>query len=133
MAEPGVLFFAGSDNGEHAKCSKLLSKHSQNGFFVGTTSHCTTAHIQQTSAHRNDTNKTQKQWSIEHSLVMVPVFKKFIQGRLVTCKTKYGKWKCTSCDKFVHSYCSCTSGLMFCTDCFGNHHPELAMDDYKRT
>ena len=33
---------------------------SQNGFFVGTMSHCTTAHIQQTSAHRNNTNKAQK-------------------------------------------------------------------------
>ena len=60
MAELGVLFFAGSDNGEYAKCRKLLRKHSQNGFFVSMTSHCTTAHIQQTSAHRNDTNKAQK-------------------------------------------------------------------------
>ena len=77
--------------------------------------------------------RRKKRRSIEHSLVMVPVFKIFIQGRLVTCKTKYGKWKCTSCDKFVHSYCSCTSGLMFCTDCFGNHCAELAMDDYKST
>ena len=60
MAEPGVLFFVGSNNGECAKCSKLLRKHSQNGIFVGTMSHCTTAHIQQTSVHRNDTNKAQK-------------------------------------------------------------------------
>ena len=77
--------------------------------------------------------RRKKRQSIEHSLVMVPVFKKFIQGQLVTCKTKYGKWKCTSCNKFVCSYCSCTSGLMFCTDCFGNHHAELAMDDCKST
>ena len=60
MAKLGVLFFAGSDNGERGKCSKLLCKHSQNGFFVGTMSHCTTGHIQQTSVHRNNTNKVQK-------------------------------------------------------------------------
>ena len=60
MAELGVLVFAGSDNGECVKCSKLLCKHSQNGFFVGMMSHCTTAHIQQTSVHRNNTSKEQK-------------------------------------------------------------------------
>ena len=47
-----------------------------------------------------------------HALTMVPVNKKFIQGRLVNCKTKYGKWKCTNRPKFVHSYCSCHQ------DCF---------------
>ena len=33
---------------------------SQNGFFVSMMSHCTTAHIQQKSVHRNNTNKAQK-------------------------------------------------------------------------
>ena len=62
-----------------------------------------------------------------HTLTMVPINKKFNQGRLVNCKTKYGKWKCTNCPKFLHSYCSCTPGALFCTDCFGDHHAEVAV------
>ena len=47
--------------------------------------------------------KCRKQGTIEHSLIMVPIYKKILQGRLVSCKTKYGKWKCTDCSKFVRS------------------------------
>ena len=77
--------------------------------------------------------KWKKRGSIQHSLIMVPVYKKIIQGRLVSCKMKYGKWKCTNCSKFVRSYCSCTQGLMFCTDCFGNHRADLTIDDTRNT
>ena len=70
--------------------------------------------------------KRPRRGSLEHSLTMVPTNKKFVQGRLVPCKTKYGKWKCTDCQKFVRSYCTCTPGLMFCVDCFGNHRAECA-------
>ena len=77
--------------------------------------------------------KRKKRGSIQHSLVMIPVYKKIIQGRLVSCKTKYGKWKCTDCSKFVRSYCSCTQGLMFCTDFFGNHRANLAIDNTHNT
>ena len=47
--------------------------------------------------------KRRKRGTIEHSLIMVPIYKKIIQGRLVSCKTKYGKWKCMDCSKFVRS------------------------------
>ena len=77
--------------------------------------------------------KCQKQGIVKHSLIMVPIYKKFLQGRLVSCKTKYGKWKCTDCSKFVRSYCSCTPGLMSCTDCFGNHRADLVMDNPNNT
>ena len=77
--------------------------------------------------------KHQKQGTVEHSLIMVPIYKKNLQGQLVSCKMKYGKWKCMDCSKFVRSYCSCTPGLMFCTDCFGNHHADLAMNDPNNT
>ena len=40
---------------------------------------------------------------------------------------KYGEWKCTNCPKFVRKYCSCTPGLMFCADCFGDHHAVIAI------
>ena len=73
------------------------------------------------------TRKHRRHGSLEHSLIMVPIFRKFIQGRLQKCKMKYGKWKCTNCPKFVHSYCSCTPGLMFCADCFGDHHAAIAI------
>ena len=78
---------------------------------------------------QNDGRRLRKRGSTDHALVMVLQFKKFIQGRLVTCKTKYGKWKCTNCSKFVRNYCSCTPGLMFCIDCFGDHRADVAMAD----
>ena len=77
--------------------------------------------------------KRKTRGSIQHRLIMVPVDKKIIQGQLVSCKTKYGKWKCTDCSKFVRSYCSCLQGLMFCTDCFGNHRADLAIDNTHNT
>ena len=58
---------------------------------------------------------------------------KIIQGRLMPCKTKYGKWKYTNCSKFVCSYCMCTPGLMFCVDCFANHRVEVATAQYVDT
>ena len=71
--------------------------------------------------------KRPRHGSLEHSLTMVPMNKQFVQGRLVPCKTKYGKWKCTDCKKFVRSYCTCMPGLMFCVHCFGNHRAECTM------
>ena len=73
------------------------------------------------------TRKCGRHGSLEHSLIMVPIFQKFIQGQLQKCKTKYGKWKCTNCPKFVHSNCSCTPGLMFCADCFGDHRTAVTV------
>ena len=53
-------------------------------------------HLEQEQASR----KHPRQGTTAHTLIMVPTHTKFIQGRLVTCKTKYGKWKCTDCSKF---------------------------------
>ena len=61
-------------------------------------------HLEQEQASR----KCPRRCTTAHTLIMVLTHKKFIRGRMVTCKTKYGKWKCTDCSKFVHSYCSCT-------------------------
>ena len=72
-------------------------------------------------------SKKRPRWaSMEQSLIMVPKYKQIIQRQLVPCKMKYGKWKCSNCSKFVHSYCTCTPGLMFCVDCFANHRLEVA-------
>ena len=66
-----------------------------------------------------------KRRSVDHVLLTVPHFKKFVKGRLVNCKTKYGKWKCTDCSRSVRSYCSCTPGLMYCTECYANHCADM--------
>ena len=133
LTESGVLFSVGFDNGECPKCSNLLCKNTQMD--------CLSARrliakqlINNKYLRSQLTPKKQKRrGSVQHSLVMVPIYKKIIQGRLVSCKTKYGKWKCTDCSKFVRSYCSCTPGLMFCTDCFGNHHADFAINDTHNT
>ena len=71
--------------------------------------------------------------SVDHVLMTVPHFKKFVKGRLVNCKTKYGKWKCTDCSRNVGSYCSCTPGLMYCTECYANHRADIAGEEKQAT
>ena len=77
--------------------------------------------------------KHQKRRSVEHTLTMVPPYKKIVHGRLTNCKTQYGKWKCTDFTKIIRTYCSFTPGLMYCTDCYGNHHADVAGDDKDKT
>ena len=72
--------------------------------------------------------KCPKCHSIEHVLTMVPPYK-FFQGKLTNCKMKYGKWKCTDCAHIVRLYCLCTPGLMYCTDCYGNHNADVTGDE----
>ena len=43
--------------------------------------------------------------SVDHVLMRVLHFKKFVKGRLENCKTKYSKLKCTNCSQNVRSYC----------------------------
>ena len=86
--------------------------------------HSKAAYIQPLLTGQRDNKEAWKAWVIgaqpHHGA-------KFIQGQLQKCKTKYGKWKCTNCPKFVRSYCSCTPGLMFCADCFGDHRAAVAI------
>ena len=74
-----------------------------------------------------------KHHSVDHVLMTVLHFKKFVKGQLVNCKIKYSKWKCTDCSQNVRSYCSCTPGLMFCTECYGNHRADLAGEEKQAT
>ena len=60
LAESGVLFSVGFDNGERPKCSNLLYKNTQNGLFVGETSHCQVTNQQQVFAQSIDAQKTEK-------------------------------------------------------------------------
>ena len=74
-----------------------------------------------------------KRHSVDHVLMTVLHFKKFVKGQLENCKTKYDKWKCTNCSRNVRSYCSCTPGLMFCTECYGNCCADLAGEEKQAT
>ena len=133
LAKLGVLFSVGFDNGERPKCSNLLCKNTQNGLFVGETSHCQATNQQQVFAQSIDAKKMEKMQFNPAQPHHGPYLQKIFQGQLVGCKRKYGKWKCMDCSKFVRSYCSCTPGLMFCTDCFGNHRADLAIDSTHNT
>ena len=112
---------------EHPKCGLLLPQQVKNGCTAISSSYCNTVYIQLSFGAKTcfqGTSKTRYNSSHTHHGA---THKKFIQGRLVTCKTKFGKWKCTDCSNFVRSYCSCTPGLMFCTYSFGNHRADVAM------
>ena len=128
LAESCVLFFVGRDHGQCAKCSNLLPKKPK---LDSLQARCLIAKALINNVHLQTGTTPQKclkHCSVEHVLTMVPPYKKFVQGQLTNCKTKYGKWKCTDCAHIVRSYCSCTRGLMYCTDCYGNHHADVAGD-----
>ena len=74
-----------------------------------------------------------KRHSVDHVLLTVPHFKKIVKGRLVNCKTKYGKWKCTKSSRNLRSYCSCTPGLMYCTECYANHRADIGGEENQAT
>ena len=72
-------------------------------------------------------SKWRRRGPIDHFLIMLP--KKIIKnGRLVACKDPYQRQTCGVCrTKRCRSYCSCTPGLILCTDCYANHRAEIAM------
>ena len=80
LAKSGVLFSVGFDNGERPKCSNLLCKNTQNGLFVGETSHCQATDQQQVFAQSIGAKKRKRHGSVQHSLVMVPIYKKLFRG-----------------------------------------------------
>ena len=60
LAKSGVLFSVGFDNGECPKCSNLPCKNTQNGLFVGETSHCQATNQQQVFVQSIDAQKMVK-------------------------------------------------------------------------
>ena len=71
--------------------------------------------------------KWRRRGPIDHFLIMLPK-KIIINGRLVVCKDPYQRQTCgVCCTKHCRSYCSCTPGLILCTDCYANHRAEIAM------
>ena len=38
-------------------------------------------------------------------------------------------YRCMDCTPIVRLYCLCTPGLMYCTDCYGNHHADVEGDE----
>ena len=120
------LFSSRHHHCQHTKCSCVFPQQAKIGCHAITTTNCKAIDIQLLFDGKKLSKKHPRWGSMEHSLIMVPKNKTIIQGRLVPCKMKNGKWKCTNCSNFVYSYCTCTPVLMFCVDCFANHRVEVA-------
>ena len=68
-----------------------------------------------------------------HHLVTLSTFKKFEQGRLVKCKSKYQTWKCSCRAAHVRTFCICTPGVLYCSECYAEHISEAAVNDLIET
>ena len=128
LAQLCALFLVGCDHGQCAKRSNLLPKKPK---LDSLQAQCLISKALFNNVHLctgMTPQKCPKRHSIEHVLTMVQPYK-FFQGKLTNCKIKYGKWKCTDCAHIVRLYCLCTPGLMYCTDCYANHHAEVTGDE----
>ena len=68
-----------------------------------------------------------------HHLVTLSTFKKFEKGRLVKCKSKYQTWKCFCRAAHVRTFCICTPGVLYCSECYAEHISEAAVNDLIET
>ena len=68
-----------------------------------------------------------------HPLVALPTFKKFENGRLVKCKSKYQTWYCSCKQVRVRTYCACSPGILQCQECYSEHKVEATMNDLNHT
>ena len=63
-----------------------------------------------------------------HHLVALPTFKKFENGQLVKCKSKYQTWYCSCKQLHVRTYCTCSPGILWCQECYSEHKVEATMN-----
>ena len=68
-----------------------------------------------------------------HHLVALPTFKKFENGRLVKCKSKYQTWYCSCKQVRVRTYCAYFPGILRCQECYSEHNVESTMNDINHT
>ena len=60
-----------------------------------------------------------------------PTLKKLFMGDSPIARRNMGveMYRCMDCTHIVRSYCLCTPGLMYCSDCYGNHHADVEGDE----
>ena len=78
MAQLCVLFPTGGDNGKCAKCSYILPTKGENGQYAELKAHCKATYPY---CRTGTVPKKWQNWGlIEHSLIMVPVFKRILKA-----------------------------------------------------
>ena len=63
----------------------------------------------------------------EHCLITLPTDKKFLNGKLVTCKSQYQTWPCSCKAARARTYCACSPGELPCPECYATHWAEKAI------
>jgi Transposase IS4 len=57
----------------------------------------------------------------EHELLTLPKNRKFLADRVVPSAMAYPQFKCHDCQKKRRTYCSCSPGIIRCSDCYAEH------------
>ena len=60
----------------------------------------------------------------EHCLITLPTHKNFLNGKLVTCKSKDQTWPCSCKAAGVRTYCACSPGELLCPECYATHQAD---------
>ena len=66
---------------------------------------------------------------VHHLLVTIPAGKKFEKVQMVSCKSKYQSWFCSCKSACVRTYCQCTPGVLYCTECYAEHVADAVVHD----
>ena len=68
-----------------------------------------------------------------HHFMALPTSKKFENGQLVKCKSKYQTWYCSCKQVCVRTYCTCSPGVLRCQECYSEHKVEATMNNLLHT
>ena len=63
----------------------------------------------------------------EHHLITLPTHEKFLNRKLITCKSKYRTWQCSCKAAHVRTYCACSPGELLCPECYATRQAEKAI------
>ena len=76
---------------------------------------------------QSPSRKHPRRSAAEHHLITLPTHKKFLNRKLIACKSKYQTWPCSCKAAHVRTYCACSSGELLCPECYATHQADKAM------
>ena len=77
--------------------------------------------------------KRPRRGETSHCLISLPTSRKFDNGRMVRCRSKYQTWFCECKAARVRTYCTCSPGILYCPECYAKHQVEASMEEFVHT
>ena len=78
-------------------------------------------------AEQSPSRKCPRHSTAEHHLITLPTHKKLLNGKLITCKSKYQRWPHSCKAACVRTYCACSPGELLCPECYATHWADKAI------